>query len=244
MPKPLLEIENLTMRFGSLAANDDVSFSVSQGEIVGLIGPNGAGKTTCFSCVTGFLRPTAGRVRFDGHDITGMPPYAVCRRGLARTFQIVRTLKDMTVEENIMTGAFLRTPSHDQARKIAREIMELTDLTQNRDKLGKSLTIADRKRLEIARALATRPSLLMLDETMAGLNQTEIRDAMELCQRLRGEGVTLVVVEHIMEAIMPISDKIIVLDSGKKIAEGKPKEIACDERVIKAYLGDKYNVAG
>lgn len=241
--RPLLEVTGLTMRFGNLAANDNVTFNVHRGEIVALIGPNGAGKTTCFNCVSGFLRPTAGRVVFDGIDITGMRPYHICRLGLTRTFQIVKTLGDMTVEENVMTGAFLRAPGKREAREVAAEVLELTGLLDKRAKPGRSLTIAERKRLEIARALATRPKLLMLDEAMAGLNPTEIKGAMDLCLRLREAGLTLVVVEHIMEAIMPISDRVIVLSSGEKIAEGTPEEVAANEDVIKAYLGEKYHAA-
>lgn len=241
--RPLLEVAGLTMRFGSLAANDNVSFNVHRGEIVALIGPNGAGKTTCFNCVSGFLRPTAGRVVFDGIDITGMRPYHICRLGLTRTFQIVKTLRDMTVEENVMTGAFLRAPGKREAREVAAEVLELTGLLDKHARPGRSLTIAERKRLEIARALATRPKLLMLDEAMAGLNPTEIKGAMDLCLRLREAGLTLVVVEHIMEAIMPISDRVIVLSSGQKIAEGTPEEVAANEDVIKAYLGEKYHAA-
>jgi len=195
------------MKFGSLAANEDIGFDVFPGDIVGLIGPNGAGKTTCFNCVTGFLHPTAGSVRFSGTDITGWAPYDIARLGLVRTFQIVHTFRDMTVLENVVTSAFLRAGNSKDA-------------------------------------LATAPRLIMLDETMAGLNQTEIREAMDLCLRLKKDGLTLVVVEHIMEALMPISDRVVVLDSGRKIMEGTPEEVASDERVIKAYLGDTYNVAG
>lgn len=205
--KPLLEVRGLTMKFGSLAANEDIGFDVFPGDIVGLIGPNGAGKTTCFNCVTGFLHPTAGSVRFSGTDITGWAPYDIARLGLVRTFQIVHTFRDMTVLENVVTSAFLRAGNSKDA-------------------------------------LATAPRLIMLDETMAGLNQTEIREAMDLCLRLKKDGLTLVVVEHIMEALMPISDRVVVLDSGRKIMEGTPEEVASDERVIKAYLGDTYNVAG
>lgn len=243
MARPLLEVTGLTMRFGNLAANDNVSFNVHRGEIVALIGPNGAGKTTCFNCISGFLRPTAGRVVFDGIDITGMRPYHICRLGLTRTFQIVKTLRDMTVEESVMTGAFLRARGKREAREVAAEVLELTGLLDKRAKPGRGLTIAERKRLEIARALATRPKLLMLDEAMAGLNPTEIKDAMDLCLRLREAGLTLVVVEHIMEAIMPISDRVIVLSSGQKIAEGTPEEVTANEDVIKAYLGEKYHAA-
>lgn len=242
--KPLLEVKGLTMKFGSLAANEDIDFDVFPGEIVGLIGPNGAGKTTCFNCMTGFLQPTAGSVRFSGTDITRWAPFDIARLGLVRTFQIVHTFRDMTVLENVVTSSFVETRSAKDALATADRVIELTGLGPLRDKLAASLTIADKKRLEIARALATKPRLVMLDETMAGLNQTEIREAMDLCLRLKEDGMTLVVVEHIMEALMPISDRVVVLDSGRKIMEGTPEEVASDERVIKAYLGDAYNVAG
>ncbi|MEA4884738.1 MAG: ABC transporter ATP-binding protein [Clostridia bacterium] len=238
MGESLLEVNGLTMAFGSLYANQDVTFDVPTGQIVALIGPNGAGKTTCFNCVTGFPRPTGESIRFAGTDITHAAPYDVCRLGLARTFQIVHTFHDMTVMENILTAAFLRESSTREAATAAQQALELTGLGHLQDKLGRSLTIAGKKRIEIARALATKPRLIMLDETMAGLNQTEIREAMDLCVRLKKEGLTLVIVEHIMEAIMPISDKVVVLDSGRKIMEGTPQEVTSDERVIKAYLGD------
>jgi len=239
--KPFLEIKNITMKFGSLAANEDVSFTIHENEIVSLIGPNGAGKTTLFNCITGFYKPFAGRVIYRGRDITGMAPHEICRLGITRTFQIVKTLNEMTVEENVMTGAFLHTRSRKEAAGITREILDLTDLWGKKDMLGANLTIADRKRVEIARALATKPQILMLDECMAGLNQTEIKDVMNLCLRLKGQGLSLLIVEHIMEAIMPISDNIVVLNAGRKITEGAPQDVVNNEEVIKAYLGDRYH---
>lgn len=239
--KPFLEIKNITMKFGSLAANEDVSFTIHENEIVSLIGPNGAGKTTLFNCITGFYKPFAGRVIYRGRDITGMAPHEICRLGITRTFQIVKTLNEMTVEENVMTGAFLHTRSRKEAAGITREILDLTDLWGKKDMLGANLTIADRKRVEIARALATKPQILMLDECMAGLNQTEIKDVMHLCLRLKGQGLSLLIVEHIMEAIMPISDNIVVLNAGRKITEGAPQDVVNNEEVIKAYLGDRYH---
>jgi len=232
------------MKFGSLAANENVSFAVFPGQIVGLIGPNGAGKTTCFNCVTGFLQPTSGHVRFAGADITRHAPYDTAKLGLVRTFQIVHTFRDMTVFENVLTAAFLHARGARDAADIAQDALKSTGLTWCGDKLAGGLTIADKKRLEIARALAAKPRMIMLDETMAGLNKTEIREAMELCLSLKAAGMTLVVVEHIMEALMPISNRVVVLDSGRKIMEGTPDEVAHDPRVIKAYLGDSYNVAG
>lgn len=229
------------MKFGSLIANEDVSFSIHENEIVSLIGPNGAGKTTLFNCITGFYKPCIGKVTYMDKDITGLPSYDICRLGITRTFQIVKTLKEMTVKENIMTGAFLHTRKRKEALDIAEEVIALTDLTKKMDVKGRSLTIADKKRVEIARALATKPHILMLDECMAGLNQTEIKDVMKLCIKLKENGLSLLIVEHIMEAIMSISDNIVVLNAGRKIAEGTPAEIAEDDNVIKAYLGDNYH---
>jgi len=242
----IIEIRNLTMKFGELVANEDVSFDIEKNNIVSLIGPNGAGKTTLFNCVTGFYKPFAGKVTYwdaNGaeHDITGRPTHEICRQGITRTFQIVKTLSEMTVEQNVMTGAFLHTNRTAEAKELANHVLERTGLTAKRNVLGRNLTIAERKRVEIARALATEPRVLMLDECMAGLNQTEIKDVMNLILDLKEQGLTMLVVEHIMEAIMPISDKIVVLDSGKHIAEGTPQEIANNDEVIKAYLGEKYH---
>jgi len=239
--KPLLEIKNVTKAFGSLKANEDVSFTIHENEIVSLIGPNGAGKTTLFNCVTGFYPVTEGNVYYKGENITGLSPYQICHKGITRTFQIVKTLNEMTVEENVITGAFINTNRRQKAMEITKEVLETTGLTEKKDALGGSLTISDRKRVEIARALATKPDILMLDECMAGLNQTEIKDVMNLILKLKEDGLSLLVVEHIMEAIMPISDRIVVLSAGKKIAEGNPKEVANDDEVIKAYLGGKYH---
>ncbi|HCX61162.1 MAG TPA: ABC transporter ATP-binding protein [Clostridiales bacterium] len=241
MLKQILNIDNITMKFGSLVANENVSFTIHENEIVSLIGPNGAGKTTLFNCITGFYQPFSGKVTYKDKDITGFTAYKICRLGITRTFQIVQTLKEMTVEENIMTGAFLNTKSRKEAEAITSEIMELTDLTKKKSILGGSLTIVDKKRVEIARSLATKPQILMLDECMAGLNQTEIKDVMNLCLKLKESGLSLLIVEHIMEAIMPISDNIVVLNAGKKIAEGVPSDIVNNDDVIKAYLGDKYH---
>ncbi len=245
--KPILELQGVTMKFGNLVANENVSFTIYENQIVSLIGPNGAGKTTLFNCTTGFYKPAEGKVIYfseehpEGRDIAGVPSYKICNMGITRTFQIVKTLQEMTVKENIMTGAFLRHKSRKDAARKADEILEATGLKEKQDMLGGSLTIVDKKRVEIARALATEPRILMLDECMAGLNQTEIKEVMKLCTDLKAQGITLLIVEHIMEAIMPISDNIVVLNAGKKIAEGKPKDIAENEEVIKAYLGDKYN---
>ncbi len=236
----LLTVSNLTKRFGGLVANNEVSLEVNPGEIVGLIGPNGAGKTTLFHCISGFYRPDGGSVVFAGREITRFGADRVCRAGIARTFQIVRTFKDMSVLENVMVGAFCRTSHLEKARQEALRTLEFVGLADRWDQPGGSLTIADRKRLELARALATQPQLLMLDETMAGLNPAEIRQAVELIRKINAQGVTLIVVEHVMEAIMTISHRIVVLDYGKKIAEDIPARIAQNEEVIKAYLGERY----
>lgn len=236
----LLEVRNLTMKFGSLIANSDVSFDVERGTIVGLIGPNGAGKTTLFNCVAGLYKPASGKVAFNGRDITGLPPYKIARLGIARTFQVVRPLKEMTVFENILVGAYLRHSDTDAAYETAERCMDICFLSELRDKLSGGMTIGNKKRLEVARALATGPELLLLDEAVAGLTSTEVKDMVEVILRLKGEGVTLLMVEHIMEAIMPIADKIVVLNSGVKICEDSPGEVVNNPEVIKAYLGEKY----
>lgn len=239
----LLEVHGLTKRYGGLLANDGVSLAIKPGEIVGLIGPNGAGKTTFFNCISGTERPTAGRIIFDGQEITGLPPEAVCRRGLARTFQIVRTFRDMTVLDNVIAGALLRAPNVRAARTAALEVLEFCGLSHRRDALGASLTIADRKRLEIARALATRPKLLLLDEAMAGLNPRERREAVELIRRLHASGLTILLVEHVMEVLMPISQRVVVLSNGRKLIEDVPERVAHNEEVIRVYLGERYRAA-
>jgi len=236
----LLEIDRVGKRFGGLEANRDVSFAVAEGEVVGLIGPNGAGKTTLFNCVSGFFPPSSGRIVFGGREITGWPTERVVRAGLARTFQVVRPLPDMTVRENVMVGAFCRVRGARAARARADEVLAFTGLAERADVLGANLTIADKKRVELARALATEPRLLMLDEVMAGLNPSERGRAVELIRAIRGQGVTIVLVEHVMEVVMPISDRLVVLDTGVKIAEGPPAAIAADPAVIAAYLGERY----
>jgi branched-chain amino acid transport system ATP-binding protein len=233
----ILNVKNLTMKFGSLAAVDDVSLSVGKGEIVGLIGPNGAGKTTFFNCLTGYLTPQNGAVHFDGHTITGMRPNRICRLGLARTFQIVQVFREMTTWENVIVGAFCRTANASEAYRETLEILKFTGLDAKKDSLVGNLTIADHKRLEISKALATKPNLLMLDEAMAGLNATETIEAIELIKKIRNRGITLIVVEHVMEVIMSLSQRVVVFDSGKKIAEDAPEKVVKNPRVIEAYLG-------
>ena len=237
----ILKVKNLTMRFGNLTAVDDVSLSVRQGEIIGLIGPNGAGKTTFFNCLTGYLNPRSGSVRFANHDITGLRPNRICKVGLARTFQIVQVFKEMTTWENVIVGAFCRTTDAARAYDQTLEILKFTGLYEKKDFRVGNLTIADQKRLEISKALATRPSLLMRDEAMAGLNATETNEAIELIKKIRDRGITLMIVEHVMEVIMSISERVVVFDSGKKIAEDSPDKIVKDPRVIEAYLGGAYH---
>ena len=239
--EPILKVINLTKTFGGLIANENISFSVNEGEIVSIIGPNGAGKTTLFNCLTGFQKPESGSVIFDSHKMDGLPPNSIARKGLVRTFQIVQTFAAMTILDNVMIGALINTRDLQTAENRAIEVLNFAGLIDKKDSLGKNLTIADKKRLEIARAIAAQPKMLLLDECIAGLNPAEVKQAVELLQKIRDAGVTLLIVEHVMEVIMPISTKVVVLDSGKKIAEGKPQEIALDEKVIKAYLGDRYN---
>jgi branched-chain amino acid transport system ATP-binding protein len=236
----LLEVRNLTMRFGSLAAVSDVSFTVEPGTIVGLIGPNGAGKTTLFNCVAGLYRPSAGSVLFDGRDVTGVRPHVAARLGLARTFQVVRPLEEMTVLENVQVGSYLRHPRPADSLAAAERLLARCYLDDARDRLAGDLTMGGKKRLEVARALATEPRLLLLDESVAGLTSTEVHEMVAVIRSLRDEGITILMVEHIMEALMPIADKVVVLSGGVKIAEDVPDAVIADERVIAAYLGPKF----
>jgi branched-chain amino acid transport system ATP-binding protein len=235
-----LKVVGLSKRFGGLAANNDIHFSVEEGEIVSVIGPNGAGKSTLFNCVTGFYKPDSGNVFFYGKDITRMRSDKVCNLGIARTFQIVEVIGEMTVLENVTTGALLHYRRIEPAIEKSVEILTFTGLYEKRDFLGTELTIADKKRLEVSMALATQPRLLMLDESMAGLTKVELREIIDLIRKIRNKGMTLIIVEHVMEAVMQISDRVVVLDSGKKIMEGTPKEVCSNREVIQAYLGEKY----
>lgn len=236
----LLEVRNLTMKFGSLLANSDVSFDVERGTIVGLIGPNGAGKTTLFNCVAGLYKPTSGTITFDGQDVTDITSWRMARLGVARTFQVVRPLKEMTVFENVLVGAYMRHSDTAKAKEIAERCMELCFLGEFRDRPAGGLTIGNKKRLEVARALATEPKLLLLDEAVAGLTSTEVKEMVDVIVRLKQENITVLMVEHIMEAIMPIADRIVVLASGKKIAEDAPQNVVKDPTVITAYFGEKF----
>ncbi len=236
----LLDVRGLTKRFGGLVANDDVSFTVRARELVGLIGPNGAGKTTLFNSLAGFFAPTSGTILFDGRPIAGLPPERIAALGVARTFQIVRVFPSMTVVENVMVGAMLRRKAVAAAERVARELLSFAGLDGRADEPAARLTVAEQKRLEVARALATEPKLLLLDEVMAGLTPAEVGGAVALVRRIRDRGTACVIVEHVMEGIMPLADRILVLDGGRKIAEGPPAAVAADPAVIAAYLGDAH----
>jgi len=233
----LLEVDGLSKRFGGLVANDGVDLRVGEREIVGLIGPNGAGKTTFFNCLTGQLSIDTGRVIFAGADLTNRPPEAIARAGIARTFQIVKVFKEMTVLDNVMVGAFLREPRTGDARGRASAALGLVGLASQAGALAGDLPVALQKRLELARAVATGPRLVVLDEALSGLTPAETQEALAVLRALRERGIALLVVEHVMEVIMTVSDRVVVLDRGKRIAEGPPGAIAHDARVIEAYLG-------
>ena len=236
----IMEGEQLTKHFGGLAAVEKVYFYINEGEIVGLIGPNGAGKTTLFNLLSGSLVPTAGTIRFKGENITGLKPYQICRKGMARTFQLVKVFPHMSVLENVLLGSLFGTspgPSMMDAEAEAVGLLELVELLDKKDSLTRDLTVANQKRVEVARALATKPELLLLDEVMAGLTPTEVAEFIKLIKRIQDKGITVFMIEHVMKAIMEISDRIIVLHHGQKIAEGTPDRIAMSEEVIKVYLG-------
>jgi branched-chain amino acid transport system ATP-binding protein len=232
-----LVIKGLSKRFGGLRAVQDVSFTVKENETVALIGPNGAGKTTSFHLITGFHRPDSGSVSAFGREITGLKPHDICAHGLARTFQVAKPFGAMTVLDNVMTGAFLRDRHVAVAREKAREAIEFVGLAAREQTAAKDLTTIDQRRLEMARALATQPRILLLDEVMAGLNPSEIDAAVGLIGKLSSRGLTIVIVEHVMRAIMAVARHIVVLDHGQKIAEGTPKEIVENPEVVRAYLG-------
>ncbi|RKO67895.1 ABC transporter ATP-binding protein [Desulfofundulus salinus] len=241
--KVLLELKNVTIRFGGLTAVNELSFTLYEGEIVGIIGPNGAGKTTVFNLISGVYRPTEGEIYLYSENITGLKPFQVCQKGVGRTFQVVKPFGSKSVLYNVMVGAFLRTSDTRKSREKALEVLQLVGLYDKKDVLAKNLTIVDRKRLEVAKALATEPKLLLLDEVLAGLNPTEVEEAVEMVKQIHKSGITILLIEHVLKAAMALSQRIIVLDYGKKIAEGSPEEVTSNPEVIKAYLGDKYGIA-
>lgn len=234
----IIELKHVSKFFGGLAANSDVSFSIEGGTIVGLIGPNGAGKTTLFNCITGYYPPSRGSILFDGRRIDGLQPHKVCRLGLARTWQKVRPLVKMSVLDNVLVGALCRTNSLSRARELAMEQLAVVRLDHKASFLSGGLPIGERKKLEMARVLATRPKLLLLDEVMGGLNPAESEEIIRLILAIKAKGLTQIVIEHDMKAIMRISDRIVVLNSGEKLAEGAPEEIVNNREVIDAYLGE------
>jgi branched-chain amino acid transport system ATP-binding protein len=233
----ILEIKHVSKFFGGLAANSDVSFAVEERAIVGLIGPNGAGKTTLFNCITGYYRPSRGEIVFDGRRMNGLHPDRVCKLGMVRTWQKVRPLTRLSVLDNVVVGALCRTGSVKVARNIAHEQLQLVGLEQRAGLSAGALPIGERKKLEVARVLATMPKLLLLDEVMGGLNPAESEDIIRLILEIKARGLTQMVVEHDMKAIMRLSDRIVVLNSGEKLTEGSPKEVVGDPRVVEAYLG-------
>jgi branched-chain amino acid transport system ATP-binding protein len=236
----LLTVENITKKFSGLTAVNAVNLEVKEGQIVGVIGPNGAGKTTLFNCIAGALAPTSGSIRFAGHEIAGKRPYEICRLGITRTFQVVKPFATKTVLYNTMVGAFATTNHLKEAEEKALEVLAFLGMEKKKDVFAKSLTLPERKRLELARALATEPKLLLLDEVMAGLRPGEVTEMLPVIRKINEAGVTIVIVEHIMQAIMSLSEKIYVISFGKKIAEGAPLDVVADEEVIKAYLGEEY----
>jgi branched-chain amino acid transport system ATP-binding protein len=242
MSAPILVAERLSRHFGGIHAIDDLSFALNEGEIVALIGPNGAGKTTLVNLITGVHPPSAGHVRFEGRDVTGQRPFQAARRGLARTFQIVQPFPRMTVLENVAAGALFggREPSVAAAMDMAREQLEFTGLTQFADRPASALTLAGRKRLELAKSMAMKPKVLMLDEVNAGLNSSEIDGALALIRKIAERGITILIIEHLMKVVMSLAQRVLVLHHGQLIAEGVPGDVVRNERVIEAYLGEKF----
>ncbi|MCD8552514.1 ABC transporter ATP-binding protein [Seleniivibrio sp.] len=236
----LLEVKGVTKQFGGLTAVNNVDMEVQEGQIVGIIGPNGAGKTTLFSCIAGSHVPTKGSIKFNGTEIAGKRPYDICKLGVTRTFQVVKPFANKTVLYNTTVGAFAKTNRLDVAEEKAMEVLKLIDLYDKKDVPAKNLTLPERKRLELARALATEPKLLLLDEVMAGLRPSEVAEMLPVIRKINSVGVSIVIVEHIMQAIMNLSEQVYVINFGKKIAEGDPHKVVAEEEVIKAYLGDEY----
>ena len=236
----LFEVKNLVKHFGGLAAVNNVTFQVNEGEIFGLIGPNGSGKTTIFNLISNFHPVTGGKIYFNNKNITGLKTNKICKLGIGRTFQVVKPLGRLSVLDNVIAGAFSKAESKGEARDIALETLEFCELIQRKDVIARSLPIGERKRLEITRAMATQPRLLLLDETAAGLNPSESAAAIALIQKIRDKGVTIIIVEHIMKVMMTISDRIHAINFGQTIAQGVPKEVSNNKAVIEAYLGEEY----
>jgi branched-chain amino acid transport system ATP-binding protein len=239
----LFEVKGISKHFEGLVAVSELSFDVEMGEIVGLIGPNGAGKTTVFNLITGFYKPETGNILFEGKELVGQRTYRICKMGLGRTFQLVRPFSDISTFRNVRIGVFNRVKDTRKASEEADHILEEVGLAAKKEQLAGNLTIPDRKRLELAKALGTQPKLLLLDEVMAGLTPREVEDLIALIKKINAKGMTILMIEHVMRGVMALSDRIIVIHHGEKIAEGSPGEVAKDERVIKVYLGEGYLVA-
>lgn len=242
---PLLELKSVCKNFGGLQAVDQVTFGLERGEILGVIGPNGAGKTTLFNTITGFFKPDGGEVWFEGERLVGLKPHQICKKGMVRTFQIVKPFLELTVLENVMIGALNRTKRIHEAAERALETIEFVGLKEKVGTLGTGLTLPHRKRLELARALSTEPKLLLLDEVMAGLTPTEVDELIRLLKEVNQRGVTILLIEHVMRGLMALSKRVVVLNYGQKIAEGVPEEIVKNRQVVEAYLGEEFgNAAG